>query len=135
MDYLTTTLINETAVLPQSFVIALDDYHLITEPAIHNLVSALVQYGSEQVHLMIITRQDPLLGLPTLRANNQVTEIRMDGLCFTQQEVQRFLKNGLGERCNENNSIMSTCITKGASNGRIWYRYICLCQFSVVKYL
>lgn len=113
LDYLTTTLINETAVLPAPFVIALDDYHFITQPAIHNLVSALVQYQSEQMHLMIITRQDPLLGLPTLRANNQITEIRTDDLCFTQEETRNFLENALGERCSEKLAATLTVRTEG----------------------
>ena len=90
-DYLTTTLINETAVIPEPFVIVLDDYHLIAQPDIHQLLTTFIQYQSEKMHLMIVTREDPLLGVPALRAKNQLTEIRGVDLCFNEEEIVQFL--------------------------------------------
>ena len=90
VDFLTTTLINETANLPEPLIIALDDYHYIHTHDIHKLLGALIQYQSEKLHVLIITRQDPLLGVAALRAKGQLTEIRVNDLRFDREEVQRF---------------------------------------------
>jgi len=92
LETITAILINETAVLPHSFVIILDDFHLITLPKIHQLLAALIQHQSDKMHLMLITREDPLFGLPRLRARNQVTEIRAKDLRFNQAEAAQFLR-------------------------------------------
>ncbi|MCA9980093.1 MAG: hypothetical protein KDD89_04655, partial [Anaerolineales bacterium] len=92
LETIATILINETAALPRPFVIALDDFHFITSPDIYKLLAALIKHQSDEMHLMIITREDPLLGLPHLRATNQVTEIRANDLRFTQEEAVAFLQ-------------------------------------------
>ena len=96
LDYLTTALVNDTVVLPDPFTLVLDDYHLIKNPDIQQLVSDLIQYQSDRMHLVLLTRQDPLLGLPKLRAKNQLTEIRSDALAFTDEETRLFLVNACG---------------------------------------
>ena len=98
LDFLTAALINDTVNLSEPIVIALDDYHLIENSDIQQLVSALIQHQSEQIHLLLVTRQDPLLSLPSLRAKNQLTEIRSDDLRFGEDETRQFLENVLGER-------------------------------------
>ena len=89
-EYLTTTLINESVALPEPFVIALDDYQLIQNKNVHRLLDTLIRYQSEKLHLVIITRQDPLLSVATLRARGLLTEIRINDLRFNSEEVQRY---------------------------------------------
>jgi len=96
-DLLTTSLINETAVLPNPFILVLDDYHLIQNPDIHQLINTLIQYQSPHMHLALITRQDPPVDLVNLRAKNQVTEIRLSELRFNESEAKQYLKISLGD--------------------------------------
>jgi LuxR family maltose regulon positive regulatory protein len=90
------SLINEIAVTGSSFVLVLDDYHAITELAIHEAVEFLLEHLPPQMHLVIVTRQDPALPISRLRARGQVTEIRQDDLRFTHQEAVTFLNGTMG---------------------------------------
>jgi len=57
-------LVNQLDTIVRPFVLALDDYHLITEPAIHQAISFLLEHQPAQLHLAIATRKDPPLPLP-----------------------------------------------------------------------
>ena len=96
LDYLTTTLINEIADLPQEFLLVLDDYHFITDKDIHQLISALIQQAPPPLHLVISSRQDVPFSITRLRASQAITEIRMADLRFTLEEVQSYLHLCLG---------------------------------------
>ena len=67
-ESLLTTLINDIAATPDPFVLVLDDYHLITALPIHQLLAFLLEHAPPQMHLVIATREDPLLPLSRLRA-------------------------------------------------------------------
>ena len=59
------SLLNELDALERDFVLVLDDYHLIHEQSVHELLSALLQHPPDRLHLVIATRQDPPLPLET----------------------------------------------------------------------
>lgn len=79
-----------------SFVIALDDYHSITEPSIHGLLSNLIAYLPQGLHLVLTSRTDPPLPLAGLRARDEMTEFRTADLYFTSEEAGKFLNRSLG---------------------------------------
>jgi LuxR family maltose regulon positive regulatory protein len=93
VETLVTALINDIAATPtsattlpppgvpgQRFVLVLDDYHVITETAIHEALDLLVERLVPHVHLVIASRRDPPLALSRLRGRGQVTEIRQQNL-------------------------------------------------------
>ncbi|MEJ2265035.1 MAG: LuxR C-terminal-related transcriptional regulator [Anaerolineales bacterium] len=90
------TIINELNQIGESFILVLDDYHLIESQAIHELLSELLTYPPQCFHLALSTRMDPPLPLIALRAKNQMTEIRIQDLRFTQEETQRLFQEMLG---------------------------------------
>jgi LuxR family maltose regulon positive regulatory protein len=96
LNYLTTTLINEMADLPETFLLVLDDYHFVNQVDVHQLVSALMQHGPPQLHLVIASRQDPPYSVIRLQASQQITEIRGDDLRFTPDETHSYLELCLG---------------------------------------
>jgi len=96
LDYLTTTLVNELADLPEEFLLVLDDYHLITDKEIQQLISTLMQHAPPPLHLVIASRRDPPFPLARLRATQRLAEIRTNDLRFTPDEVQSYLKLCLG---------------------------------------
>ena len=79
-----------------SFVLVLDDYHLITTPAIHQVLTFLLEHQPAQMHLVIATRKDPPLPLPRLRARDQLVELRQADLRFTSEETSAFLRRVTG---------------------------------------
>jgi LuxR family maltose regulon positive regulatory protein len=90
-NVLVTALINDITSLSTSFVLVLDDYHTISELAVHEGTAFLLEHQPPQMHLVIATREDPPLPLSRLRARGQMTELRASDLRFTQAEAARFL--------------------------------------------
>jgi len=90
------TLINELTQIEQPFILVLDDYHLIETQTIHNLLSELLAYPPPNFHLVLGTRMDPPLPLATLRAKNQMVEVRIQDLRFTQEETQKLFQKLIG---------------------------------------
>jgi len=90
-ESLTTALINDIAAHPAPFVLVLDDYHLIGELSVHEVVGFLLEHQPPQMHVVIATREDPPLPLPRLRARGQMTELRAGDLRFTAVEAADFL--------------------------------------------
>jgi ATP/maltotriose-dependent transcriptional regulator MalT len=95
-ELLLTALVNEISSVPQIFALVLDDYHVIHTPPIHQQLAFLLEHQPSNLHLVITTREDPLLPIPRLRAQGQVLEIRQDDLRFTESEAALFLKNVMG---------------------------------------
>ena len=96
IEALLAELINDIATRPSPFVLVLDDYHTITAPGIHETVRFLLERQPPQMHMIIISRQDPPLPLSRLRGRGQVTEIRQSDLRFTLEEATTFLNRSVG---------------------------------------
>jgi LuxR family maltose regulon positive regulatory protein len=77
-------------------VLALDDYHFVTEPALHQLFDQLLVHLPLQLHLLLTSRSDPALALPRLRANRALNELRSTDLRFSAQETEVFLAQTVG---------------------------------------
>lgn len=95
-DLLLTTLLNELLVTPQKQLLVLDDYHLVDAPAIDEMLRFLLDHLPAQLHLVIVTREDPNLPLAGLRARGQLMEVRANDLRFTVDEATSFLTQMLG---------------------------------------
>jgi LuxR family maltose regulon positive regulatory protein len=90
-NILATSLINDAFTLPQPCLLVLDDYHLILNRDINQLIDTFIQYLPARIHLVLITRHDPSLDIGKLRAKNQVNEIRLAKLRFNEEETQQYL--------------------------------------------
>src|SRR5205823_12120029 len=91
-----TALLNEITAIPDKFVLVLDDYHVIEAKAIDQALTYLIEHLPPQMHLVIVTREDPQLPLARLRARGQLTELRATDLRFTPPEAAEFLNQGMG---------------------------------------
>lgn len=81
--------------LPDPFVLALDDLHLITEPSIYAALDYLLERMPPQMGLAVGARHDPPLALARLRARGQLAELRLTDLRFTPDETATFLNKTL----------------------------------------
>ncbi|WP_297795978.1 LuxR C-terminal-related transcriptional regulator [uncultured Eudoraea sp.] len=81
------SLINELDQIQVNYIVVLDDYHLIRNDAIHQLIDELLRYPPENLHLCMLTRRDPPIRIENLRAHNRMIEIRMRELTFTEEEI------------------------------------------------
>ena len=86
------TLLNRLAAQHEQFILILDDYHLITEQAIHTSLTYLLEHLPPQLHLILATRADPPLPISLLRARGHLLELRTDELRCKPDEAVAFLK-------------------------------------------
>lgn len=93
---ITTTLINEITTAMPTFVLVLDDYHVINAQPIHDALTFLLDHLPLQMHLVIISRADPALPLPRLRARAELSELRATDLRFSPTEAGLFLNQIMG---------------------------------------
>src|SRR5437588_6076660 len=91
-----TALLNEITTIPDNFVLVLDDYHVLDAKPLDQALAFLLEHLPPQMHLVIITREDPQLPLARLRARGQLTELRAVDLRFTPSEAAEFLNQGMG---------------------------------------
>jgi LuxR family maltose regulon positive regulatory protein len=91
-EALLTSLINDIAATPRSFILVLDDYHLISALPIHQQMGFLLEHQPPHMHLVVATREDPPLPLSRLRARGQMADVRQIDLRFTDKEAAEFLQ-------------------------------------------
>ena len=90
------SLVNDLDELAGPTVLALDDYHVIDAPDVHEAVTFLLDHLPPQVTLAITTRADPPLPLARLRARGELLELRAADLRFTADEADAFLNDVMG---------------------------------------
>jgi LuxR family maltose regulon positive regulatory protein len=90
------SLVNDLDELAGPTVLALDDYHVIDAPDIHESVTFLLGHLPPQVTMAITTRADPPLPLARLRGRGELLELRAADLRFTAGEADAFLNDLMG---------------------------------------
>src|SRR5579884_1414025 len=91
-----TRLINAVTALSRPLVLALDDYHLITMPVIHDGLSFLLHHLPPNLSLVLLSRAEPPIPLVRLRAQGQLTEFHAADLRFTPEEIAAFFNRVMG---------------------------------------
>ncbi|MFP3712805.1 LuxR C-terminal-related transcriptional regulator [Puerhibacterium sp. TATVAM-FAB25] len=87
--------------LPVPVVLVLDDFHHVTDPEVLEGVDELLRYPLP-LHLVVLTRLDPALGVQRLRGQGEVAELRVRELAFdaptvTSLGARQGLSLGAGE--------------------------------------
>ncbi len=86
-------ILDRVAAAGDGAVLVLDDYHLIDEPAIHQLIASLVERLPPGARVAIATRADPPLPLARLRARGELLEVRAEDLRFTAAEADALVRS------------------------------------------
>ena len=92
---LARTLISELSDTEENFFLVLDDYHLIKNMAVHDLLTEVLLHPPKAMHLVLVSRTDPALPLPTLRSKQKISDLRQEDLRFTNAETVKLLKHEL----------------------------------------
>src|SRR5262249_13678276 len=82
--------------LPDPGILVLDDFHVISHSEVEPAVAFFLEHLPQHLHLVVTTREEPNLPLARLRAQWQVTGIRLEALRFTRQEATAFLDRTMG---------------------------------------
>jgi LuxR family maltose regulon positive regulatory protein len=97
VSVLAKTLINDINIIDTPFALVLDDYHLIgADSDVHEVLEALLQHPPLILNLLILARRDPPLSLARVRANGQITDVRLLDLQLSAAESAIFLERAAG---------------------------------------
>jgi len=110
---LINNLVNDLEEIKQDFIIVLDDFHLIKEMPVHNLLSSLLRHPPAHMHLIIIARREPFLPVHTFRAHKTVNEIRLQQLKFTEEETREYLQSTTQQTIDAETSAYWNKISEG----------------------
>jgi ATP/maltotriose-dependent transcriptional regulator MalT len=106
-------LLNDLAGLTGELVLVIDDYHLITNPEIHEALTYLIERSPPTFRLVLATREDPPLGLGRLRARGELSELRASELRFSEEETAAFLADALGLKLSDDDVARLQARTEG----------------------
>jgi len=92
----TAELVNDLATGTKDVALVLDDYHVVDEGPVQEVVTFLMSHAPPRLHLVLTTREAPNLPLARLRARGQLVELRAKDLRFASDEAQRFFEDAMG---------------------------------------
>lgn len=95
-DTLLTLLVNDLASLRTPVILVLDDYHVIHNLRNHEAITFLLENQLPQLHLVLVSREDPPLPLHRLRGGGQMAGIYARDLRFTRDQSRQFLNGMMG---------------------------------------
>jgi LuxR family maltose regulon positive regulatory protein len=116
---LVRSIINEIGRVEESFILALDDIHVIKDESVLELLNQLLRHPPPSMHLMLVGRRDPALPFSRLRANRQMNEIRTQELRFDETEIKTFLTQILGIQVDSTTAAAIANKTEGWVTGLV----------------
>lgn len=93
LEQIIDSFLNELGLNQGNIHIVIDDYHLIDNPAIHEMMTRCVDYLPGNVRIYLASRTDLPLPIAKWRVKAWLTELNADQLRFTYEEVEQFYKN------------------------------------------
>lgn len=88
----------------QPLYLVIDDYHLITNDAIHEAMRFFLRHQPENLTLTLLSRTLPPLGIANLRVRDQLLEMGTQRLAFNHQEAKQFFDGRLATPLEQHDS-------------------------------
>ena len=88
-----TKIIDYLSALPVDLAFILDDYHIISNPKVNEVLRYIIRH-LPHIHLLIASRTIPPLDIACLRVKGQLLEIYTNSLRFTTYESKEFFCKG-----------------------------------------
>lgn len=95
-EALLAALINTGNQISDHLVLILDDYHVIEDPTIHEVVAFIIDHLPPTMHIVLSGRSEPPLPLARYRARQELLEFATEDLQFEATECQAFLNDLMG---------------------------------------
>lgn len=92
-EVLISEVVNDITKAGLTFVLALDDYHIIRNELIHEVIQRVMDHVPPILNLVLVTREDPPLSLAKWRVQGQLNEIRAQDLKFNHDEATAFFQH------------------------------------------
>ena len=117
VSILSGALVAELEEYPGDLTIVFENMNLVTDKSVFDLLSQVLKSPLASKRFVIISRHDPFLPISTLRANNQLNELRTEDLKFTVREVRAFLEKSLSREVDAETSALWQERTEGWVTG------------------
>lgn len=91
-NLLRDTFINDLHALERDTYVFLDDFHLISDPLVLEVVDAVLRAPLDHIHLIVSARDYKNLSLGRLRANGQLEIVNANDLAFSDGEALEFFE-------------------------------------------
>ena len=92
VEYVAASLLNEMAAIPQPFIVVIDDFHYLSDPAVDQLFMMLLRAVPAPLHLVVLTQTDPGWPLARLIGRGHLLQLRSTDLRFRVDEAEAFLE-------------------------------------------
>lgn len=89
-DAFLRALINQLHAINSPYVLIFDDYHVISNDLIHQVIRTMFDHFPPSMQLVLITREDPPFPLAKMRAAKRLFELRISQLRFTEEEAKTY---------------------------------------------
>ena len=91
IEKISSEFINSLTQLDHKVILVMDDYHMIANQDIHELISNYLKYPNKDLHVLLCTRSDPPIRIQEIRSKGWLQDIRARDLIFNQEEILEFL--------------------------------------------
>jgi LuxR family maltose regulon positive regulatory protein len=118
LDAILTEVVNDLDGADE-LMIVLDDYHAISDAAVHEAVSFLVEYLPPNVHLVFSGRSEPGVSLARERSRGRVLDLGLEDLRFTDDEIAGLVEHVLGRAIEPEHLAQLSARTEGWVAGLI----------------
>jgi LuxR family transcriptional regulator, maltose regulon positive regulatory protein len=81
-------------------VIVMDDYQSIHQADIHATIRETIAHLPEPIHIILASREEPPFPLASMRAKDELYELRMRDLRFNRDEIAQFLNDKMSLKLN-----------------------------------
>ncbi|QUG39994.1 hypothetical protein KD050_11740 [Psychrobacillus sp. INOP01] len=98
-EFLIDTFLYEMSLIPETIHIVVDDYHLVENDTIHQMMVQFIEFLPENIQVYLTSRTDLPLPIAKWRVKSWLREISMEQLSFTYEEAKLFY---------EKNNLLST---------------------------
>lgn len=113
-DHLIHLLINELIDATRDpLILVCDDAHELSDSTVRSVLTNLIEYLPDSLHVILSTRTDLALPLARWRAHGRLGEIRLEDLQFTERDTSVFLKRALGEDIDRTSVENIHALTEG----------------------
>lgn len=87
-----TSLLNAISQLDSQMILAIDDVHVINNPAVQGLMGFFIDHAPPQLHIIMLSRRTLSLPLGRLRVQHQLAEFDGHDLNFDSSEIERYFR-------------------------------------------
>jgi LuxR family transcriptional regulator, maltose regulon positive regulatory protein len=88
--------LNELSTISQACILVIDDFHLITNPAIHASFYKVIESSPEDIHFILCSRTELPFSVSRLRAGGDLLEITQRELSLTLEESTLYMNTVMG---------------------------------------